>query len=214
MLRKEGLGLAGLVCFLAAAAAAAAAAATPARRLSGSIPALPLNATGWTESELDVLVDAGGLVSDIKSLRATPSTIDTLAQSVANWRFAPATADGRPISAHVFIAAIFRPPMLGNGPAIGSPSRQLATPSDTIPFAIETPRPLYPALGVGNGVVLVEVLVNSTGLVTQARAIGPSSGFDRSAIAAAQRWSFRPARQSGARVRSYAYLIFGFRQPA
>lgn len=185
----------------------------PARLISGSLPQQPPNVVGWTEVMLDLEVDAGGTVGEIMPLRATPSATHLVESLVAAWRFRPAReADGRTRS-RVLVAAILRPPQLHSGPAIGSPPKDLAAPSDEVPFPIQQIRPPYPPNVVGAGVVLVEVLVAPDGRVKRARMIGAGTGFDRAALGTARQWVFRPARRAGRPVPAYAYLIFGFRAP-
>jgi TonB family protein len=62
-------------------------------------------------------------------------------------------------------------------------------------------------------VVLVEALVGVDGRIRQSQVVTEASGFDRAALDATARWSFRPARRNGRAVEAYAYLLFGFRQP-
>jgi len=82
-----------------------------------------------------------------------------------------------------------------------------------VPFPIQQVRPPYPPNVVGDGVVLVEVLVTPQGGVGRARVIGAGTGFDPAALDAARQWVFRPARRADRPVPACAYLIFGFRAP-
>lgn len=185
----------------------------PARLLSSSLPRQPPNAVGWTEVTLDVKVDALGTVGGIVPLRATPSATPLVESLVAAWRFRPAREGDALTRSRVLVAAILRPPQLYSGPAAGSPPRDLAAPPDEVPFPIQQVRPPYPPNVVGDGVVLVEVLVTPHGGVGRARVIGAGTGFDRAALDAARQWVFRPARRADRPVPAWAYLIFGFRAP-
>ena len=156
---------------LAIAVLPLAAAFEPARLISSSLPRQPPNAVGWTEVMLDVKVDARGIVGGIVPLRATPSATPLVESLVAAWRFRPAREGDDLTRSRVLVAAIFRPPQLHGGPAVGSPPRDLAAASDEVPFPIQQVRPPYPPNVVGDGVVLVEVLVTPQGGVGRARAI-------------------------------------------
>jgi TonB family protein len=206
------------VCCLTFATATASAqsadAFVPARRLSGSLPSTPSpNVIAWIEESLEVVVDATGRVAGMTPLRASPLPADPLVPAVTDWRFRPAADRGRMVPSRVFVAAVFRPPQLHNTPTLGEPPVDLAMPSSEIPYPIATAAPPYPPLAVGDGVVLVEVLVGPGGRAREPRIVSAASGFDPAALDAAGRWSFRPARRNGRAVDVYAYLLFGFRQP-
>jgi TonB family protein len=192
----------------------AAAGFVPARRISGSVPVgPPPNAVGWIEGAMELVISATGHVQRTVLLRATPRLSDLLAPAVADWRFLPATDDGRPIASGVLVAAVFRPPVLYNAPAPGDPPVEGATASRNIPFPIATPPSLYPPLGVADAVVLVEVFVGPDGRVRRAQTIGRTAGFDQAALDTTRQWSFRPAQWNGHAVAAYAYLVFGFHRP-
>lgn len=194
--------------------AQAAAAFVPARRLSGSLPALPPpNVTGWIDERLEVVVDAMGRVGGLAPFRSTPMPADPIAPAVADWRFRPAVDRSRAVQSRVLIAAMFRPPQLYDAPTPGTPPTDLATPSDEIPFPVASTPPRYPPLAVSDAVVLVEVLVGLDGRVREARVISGAAGFQQASLDAAQGWLFRPARWNARVVEAYSYLIFGFRRP-
>jgi len=192
----------------------AAATFVPARRLGGSLPSTPpTNVVGRIEEMLEVVVDATGRVARIMPLRASPLPRNLLAPAAANWRFSPAADRGLAVSSRVLVAAIIRPPQLDDSPTLGDPPVDLARPSDEIPLPVVTVSPRYPPLALGDGVVLVEVLVDVDGGVRETRVIEGAPAFGQASLEAARQWSFRPARGTGAPVQAYAYLVFGFRQP-
>ena len=162
---------------------------------------------------LEVVVDATGRVARMMPLRASPLPQDPLAPAVANWRFFPAVDRGLTASSRVLVAAIIRPPQLDDSPTLGNPPVDLARPSDEIPFPVVTVSPRYPPLAIGDGVVLVEVLVDLDGGVRETRIIEGAPAFGQASLEAARQWSFQPARWNGAPVQANAYLVFGFRQP-
>jgi len=186
----------------------------PARRLSGSLPAVPPpNVLGWTEERLEVVVDATGRVQGLKPLRATSIPADATAPALADWVFRPAVDRSRAVGSRVLVAAVFRPPQLYDAPTLGTPPADLATPSDEIPFPVESRPPRYPPLAVSDAVVLVEVLVGLDGRVREARIVSGDPGFHQASLDAARDWLFRPARWHARAVEAYSYLIFGFRRP-
>jgi len=161
---------------------------------------------------LQVSVNRGGIVSAVKVLRSTPPYTDLMMTAVQEWRFRPAERQG-PVESAVLVAAVFRPPTM-NTPTLGSPPADVASSPREVPFPTRILAPPYPPQAIDNRVVLVEVNVTANGAVTQAKAIGPSSGFDSAAEQAARGWMFRPAELAGAQVSTIAYILFGFRQPS
>ena len=186
----------------------------PARLLGGSVPLTPSpNVVAQIEEILQVAVDVTGGVAQMTPLRASPLPADLLTPAVGGWRFQPALDQGRAVSSRVLVAAIFRPAQIDNSPTLGTPPVDRAAPSNEIPYPIAMQTPPYPPTAIGEGVVLVEVLVGVDGRVQQRRLATSAGGFDQAALDAASRWSFRPARLNGRAVEAYAYLLFGFRQP-
>jgi len=196
---------------------------TPARYVSGQLPVAPVLAVSGGEVFLEVHVTAGGGVDSIRPLRETPAFTDAVVDALRGWRFAPATepADAaadqtaaafRPAASVIFVAAMFAPPAL-NGPTLGTPPRDVLAPSEDLPLPTNAVPASYPVRAMGNGTVLVEVTLNETGALADARVRVSSPGFDAAAMSAARSWSFRPGRRNGAPSPSRAYLLFGFRPP-
>ncbi len=89
----------------------------------------------------------------------------------------------------------------------------LATASARVPHPTATPLPPFPPRGRDPGIVLVEVVVDETGIAAVARMVRSVPGFDQVALDTARRWRFRPARTNDQPTESIAYLLFGFAQP-
>jgi TonB family protein len=90
---------------------------------------------------------------------------------------------------------------------------QVALPKPDVPVPTTMVPPVYPPRALGNGVVIVELAVDASGAVKNTRVVRSAGGFDGAALDAARKWQFRPAQRAGAAVPSYAYIVFGFRQP-
>jgi protein TonB len=113
----------------------------------------------------------------------------------------------------VLVAGIFRPRILLQGPALGSPPVATGAISREVPSPIAPVNPDYPPRVLGDGVAVIEVLVARDGRVESAAVIHSAGGFDGAALDAARKWTFRPAERDGVPVPAYAYLVFGFREP-
>jgi TonB family protein len=185
----------------------------PARRLNGAIPERPSPHTvGWVHEMVEVTVGATGRAESVRSLLDTPGT-PLVAPAVRGWVFRPARLGPTAEAARVLVAGIFRPPILLQGPALGSPPAPTGVPSRQVPMPVAPVNPDYPPRARGDGVAVVEVLVGRDGRVESAAVIHSAGGFDAAALDAARQWTFRPAEREGVAVPAYAYLVFGFREP-
>jgi TonB family protein len=170
---------------------------------SGAMPSLPVRGVGGGEVFLEVTVAAGGRVAQVSPLRSTPSFTEPLADAVRQWTF-DADEEQR-----ILVAAVFRPPAL-YGPTLGERPRDVAPPSDRIPFPIATALPAASPLATAAGVVLLEVKVDRGGAVTGAVVRHSAPPFDDAARAAVRLWRFRPAVKDGRTVPAVVYVMMGF----
>lgn len=206
----------GLVLSVVAATAAPAAAQapfTPARLVAGTAPPNPgPQVVGWVAEAVEVRVDEGGRAQFVEPLQAATGT-SALATTVGSWTFKPALEKGAPVASHVFVAAIYRPPISINAPTAGTPPVKVGTPSSDVPAPVQTSAPEYPPNAAAEGVAVVEALVGSDGQVVSAIVVVSVAGLDDASIDAARHWTFAPAERGGQPVPAYVYLVFGFRRP-
>ena len=184
----------------------------PASYQSGDLPVQPPQVAGGGEVLLELTVGNDGKVVKGHTLRSTPPFTELLVDAVRLWKFHPAEDRGHEVESAVLVVGLFRPPTL-MGPAAGEPSKDVTPPSSLIPMPYTTVPPDYPPGALADGVVLVEIIVERDGTVDAARVLRSSAAFDRAATDAVLQWKFRPARRDGKPVPSFAYVVFGFRQP-
>jgi TonB family protein len=183
-----------------------ASAATP-RLASGDLPALPVDMLGGGQVILEVGVNDAGTPTDVKVLRDTPPFTGLLRKAVLGWAFEP-QAPGT-----VLVAGVYAPPTLYL-PAPGTPPSDVGSPSASVPYPTTIVPATYPPTArAGGGSVLVEVQVDAEGAVSSAAVVRSAPAFDSTALEAARRWRFRPARSGGTATASVAYLVFGFPEP-
>jgi TonB family protein len=198
---------------------------TPARFRAGAPPMLPALAVGGGEVFAELQVNRDGRVTGVTPLRTTAPFDELVLSSVRSWLFYPAEDDlasvtGTPgvtrartaVASHVLVAALFRPPVL-LGPTLGEPPSSAGRASGDIPYPLQTTMPGYPPTARDRGVVMLEAIVDRTGLVTDVKVIESAPPFDEPAMDAARQWVFRPANIRGLPASSSAYLIFGFQAP-
>ena len=193
-----------------------------ARYVSGELPATPVLGISGGQVFLEVAVGVDGDVSAVRTLRTTPPYTQAVIEAVRGWQFTPATeavpptpelAQGtEPVVAPVFVAAIFAAPALV-GPTLGQPPQDVQSASTDAPMPTAVQAVAYPPRALGYGTVLVELTVDDAGVVSDARTVVSSPGFDEAALDAARAWSFRPAHRDGRAVTSQAYVVFAFQQP-
>jgi outer membrane biosynthesis protein TonB len=186
----------------------------PARALKPLPPvSQPPQTVSGGEVLLELAVDLNGRIRDIQTLRATPPFTTLVLDAVRSWNFSPATTTNpnerpRATESSVLVAGVFRPPAIYNQPGLGEVPKDLKKPSDRVPFPTRLTMPAYPLQAIFDGVVLVEASVTPGGTVSEARIIGPGSGFEQVSLDAIRDWRFTPMKTP-----SYVYIIFGFRQP-
>jgi TonB family protein len=88
---------------------------------------------------------------------------------------------------------------------------------DKAPEAIQRVAPVYPMelreRGI-QGVATVEMLIDSTGRVVEAKAVRATMpAFAAQAEAAAKQWTFRPAEASGKKITARVMVPFEFTMP-
>ena len=216
-----------LALVVALAVAVRTGADTPALFKSGNVPTLSVMSVevGGGEVLLEVSVDRTGAVSGIKPLRETATFTERMIQAVKTWTFTPSEAEipaarrkpGGPttetVDTKVLVAGVFRRP-LGHRSHAGRTDtgrRHRLRPRSPFPRRLVTPP--YPPGTMSPGVVLVEVRVDASGGVTDAKIRVPSPGFDSAALSTARQWKFRPAKSGGANAPAVAYIVFGFPVP-
>ena len=184
----------------------------PASYRSGEVPVQPPRVPEGGRVLLELTVGDDGKVVKGHTLRSTPPFTELLVDAVRLWRFQPAEERGKEVESAVLVAGLFRPPTL-EGPALGEPPKDVTPPSNMIPMPYTLVPAEYPRGALGDGVVLVEIIVERDGTVGAARVLRSSAAFDKAATVAVLQWKFRPARRDGTPVPSFAYIVFGFRQP-
>jgi TonB family protein len=220
-IRAQLLAAAAALTLAGAAGAQAAGPWTPPRFESGALPATPVEAVGGGEVLIECAVGTDGRPSDLKVLRTTPPFTAAALTAIGSWRFHPAEAvvrgrDGRErpasVASRILVAYFSHPPTL-TGPTLGEPPRDVAVASPEVAFPAATALADYPPRALDAASVLVELDVDASGEVADAVIRRSVPGFDQTALAAARRWHFRPARIDGSPEATRVYVVFSWRPP-
>lgn len=73
----------------------------------------PLQSIASGTVVLEVSLDDGGKITDVRVVRGIPSLTESAEQAVQGWKFQPARLNGKPVSSKVPVAFSFVPPNVG-----------------------------------------------------------------------------------------------------
>ena len=164
----------------------------------------------------DVSLDAQGAIKNISVLQDLPPFTAPAKQSLRNWKFAPASDNGRPEDSEMPVAFVFRhsvyianePPFT---PIVPKKDSDEARRGFIPPGILSVSYAGYPASTIAMGAVVVQARVKpdgSTGEVTVVRKL--AGGFGPLAIDAAKHWKFQPALRDGKPVPAHVAIAFVF----
>ena len=151
-------------------------------------------------------------------MKSSPPFTQIVLATLAEWRFEPAREiDERGIEAAIevpiTVSALYRPPTLYSGPAVGEASTRLGTLSGDVAYPLSLVPPAYPPQAVLGAVVLFEVALDAGGQMVDTRGFGLLAGFESAARDSLAKMRFRGAIHRGRPVPSVTYVMFGFRPP-
>jgi outer membrane biosynthesis protein TonB len=186
----------------------------PAQALAAGDTQYPFQTSAEGIVVFEVSVGERGEVKKTSVLVNVPPFTAAAEQSLKNWKFAPATQNGRAEDSDMLVAFAFRhavylanPPALnGVFPSKGSEGGRSDFIAPAILFATYAG---YPASTVASGAVVVQASVKadgSTGEVTVLRDL--PGGFAAMAIEAAKQWRFQSALRDGQGVPSKVAIAF------
>ena len=96
-----------------------------------------------------------------------------------------------PVDATVLVGGVIRAPAL-NAPTLGQPPQDVGSAADDTPFPLNVLEPPFPPLARDDGSVLVQVLIDPGGSVSDAKVLQSSPAFDEVALTTARAWPFVP----------------------
>lgn len=147
-------------------------------------------------------VKPDGRTTHIRILKAEPPGLfDAAARTaVRQWRFQPATRNGKPVPMTVNQTLIFTPPTQAGTPQAAAKAAAPGVPRNIIPSNVHPVRivpPRYPSAAYRaqqGGSVTVQFLVMPNGHTADIRVLEatPPSVFNAAAITAVSQWRFRP----------------------
>ncbi len=167
------------------------------------------------EVVLDALVGRTGTLSDVKVAHGDEPFLDKALAAVRTWTFVPPHSGGSSAEPRIAIAFQFVQPYV---PPRSSTVRRydVTSPSatqDDAPIPLSSVEPEYPATSGAEGSVILYESIDREGRIASVQVVQDLAPLTESALAAAKKWSFAPARHSGAAIGSAAIVVFTFRHP-
>lgn len=159
---------------------------------------------------LQVVVNQTGGIEKIKVIHGIRSLTEQAERSVRQWKFEPATVDGKP-EASVLVAAFSfsRPVPLGPTLKLAAMPHEPGERFEPIQV-ISATQAFYPEGVLTHGTVIFEVAVSSSGAIEAIKTIHGIQRLTEQAKEALKQWKFRPAQLDGTPVASSMIACFTF----
>jgi TonB family protein len=93
-------------------------------------------------------------------------------------------------------------------------TQEPSTPSFEPAAVVSSAEPVYPAMAIGSGTVVLAVSIDAAGEIQHVKVIkGSGGGFESSALEAIKEWKFKPAMLEGKPISSVVPVAFSFSWP-
>jgi len=157
---------------------------------------------------VQALIDHNGVVKDVHVLKPLPYGLSEAAvDAVKQWSFKPGTLNGEAVDVLFNLTINFK---LDSGDAplrVGGDVRAPVLTEKVEPSYTEEAR----RAGI-NGIVIIEAIIGSDGVVKDAHVLKPLPfGLDQAAVDAVKQWKFKPGTLSGQPVDVIFNLTVNFR---
>ncbi len=173
----------------------------------------PILSVAYGPVILEAYISAKGKIKDIVVTQPIISLTEPAVKSILNWKFKPATLGDKPVASRLTIAVLFN-----------SYAREPFKLPDAMPDhePPKTDTPFYPpevtwvkgaVVGnamVGDGTVVLQAKINSSGELNYASVVRNSPAFTPLALKAIQEWKFTPAMFGDKPITSTMAVAFVF----
>ena len=172
----------------------------------------PLNIIGnsWVVTDLQITTD--GKVPIVAVMQGLSPFREIVLTSVHRWGFAPARLNEVPVDSRAMVIVLFRDRNMFSGVTPTFQQRP-KNPMHHPPIPVRLTDPGYPANSIGEGAVILELLISPTGDVHNLRVISDAPGLARSTTAAVVSWEFIPAKRDGVAVPGIVIAAVSYLRP-
>jgi len=81
------------------------------------------------------------------------------------------------------------------------------------PIVVSTVEPVYPAMAIGSGTIVLEVSIDAAGEIQDVKVTNDTGGFKPQSLDAIKKWKFKPAKLDGKPIPSVIPVAFSFSWP-
>ena len=174
-------------------------------------PVHPVNtlATGLVVTEIEIERVSGRIQTRV--LCGEPPFVAAALEALAHWRFIiPSDSDiGR-----TSVTFLFRPAAIYSVNIGATTTWPWKLDSDYPPLPQQIIDPGYPPTSLTPGAAILELRINASGVVANARSLEGVSPLTDKAQEAVKQWKFSPARISGRTAPATAFVVISFVLPA
>ena len=150
---------------------------------------------------LEVAVGTDGTVTSARIIKSIPLLDMAAITAVRQWTYTPAMLNGVAVPATVQVEMWIPAPVRVGG--------MVRAPVKTV--HVEAVYPPEMRASGAEGVVILELTIDTTGKVANARILKSAQGFDEAAIAAVNQWVFEPTLMNGAPIAILYNVVVTFR---
>jgi len=163
-----------------------------------------------------VNLNATGQVQDVQVVRDIPGLTEVVTSFVKTWTFVPGKLDGNAVPSTINVQVVFNPGVPQTQPLQVQPGNLVTAPNPPgyiTPEVAAASYATYPANSVGQGAVVLDLLIDKNSEVKKPVAIRPVPSLTGAAIAAVKTWTVNPATFNEKKLDAKLVVAFVFRQP-
>ncbi|MGH9396646.1 MAG: energy transducer TonB [Terriglobia bacterium] len=189
----------------------------PIKVASVSEAVYPFASPGFGTLVLRVTVDGSGKIENVTVIYGIPSLTEGAESAVREWKFKPATLDGKPMTTSMIAAFTYGTWPFGNAFGTVRPQEQeddhKAGFFAPIKVIANAPAP-YPFASLASGTVILQVMVDEAGAIKNINVLHGIPSLTEDAESAVRAWKFKPAVLDGKPVTTSMVASFAFRVPS
>jgi hypothetical protein len=182
---------------------------------AGEIP-YPIENVASGLVSVSVNLNATGQVQDVQVVRDIPGLTEVVTSFVKTWTFVPGKLDGNAVPSTINVQVVFNPGVPQTQPLQVQPGNLVTAPNPPgyiTPEVAAASYATYPANSVGQGAVVLDLLIDKNSEVKKPVAIRPVPSLTGAAIAAVKTWTVNPATFNEKKLDAKLVVAFVFRQP-
>jgi TonB family protein len=160
---------------------------------------------------LDMEIDPNGKPSRIETVQGMAPFVQPSLDAVRQWEFQPLKKGQAAVPATAVFLFRARTVLPDRPVTVKLPPQ--SSPGDSVPRPATIIDPGYPVQSVAEGVVILQLQIDSRGRVGKTEIINGIPSLTRTAANAVSQWKFAPAMPRGKAVPGTAFAVISFLRP-